>query len=328
MDGSLKIKLKTFISMIFLSALTGTPCLYSEYENSIIASVDGDPITLFDVVNETVKSEIRKSKVMSGEELRKEVFKNRKETVDDMIDRHLIYKEFKSKGYKIPPQYIESMIDEIAAGMAGGNRQKLIEKLNDAKIPYEEFKDKIYEKAAVDIMINEFCYRLVNITPEQVQRYYDENKSEFIGPPKLELQILYLDKNGKNKDKIGKLSEEIANDMKKADENIFSSLVKLYSEGPAREEGGKSGWIEDKNMRPEFKNALKEIKTGEKAGPIDTAEGTYFLRISGFVPQSEIPYQSVEDDIRKKLGDKERKSRYEEYTRKLREKAVVQFFFE
>lgn len=297
-----------------------------QYEDSIVASVNGEPITLFDIVSETVRSEFRKTAYLSGNELREEVLKKRKDALDEIINRKLLYIEFKAREYKIPQQYLESIFDDICADIAGGDKKKLEKMLADSGSSIEKFKERIYEKAAADLLVNEFCRKPVNITPREIFEYYEANKSEFSSPPKTELQIIFLDKKGRHKDNLEALSREIENDCKNADENIFSTLASLYSDAPGAKEGGKSGWIETKNIREEFKNALGDIKTGAIAGPITTDEGIYFIRISGMTGESIIPFESVESDIKNKLSEKDFKRRYDELISKLRERSVLKYY--
>ncbi len=324
------IKHFTGIKALLLLASLGACILMhaGQYEDSIIASVDGAPITLYDIVTETIRSEFRKSAFMSGQELKNEVLEKRKVAVEELVDRKLLYKEFKAKEYKLPNQYIESLMDDICSEIAGGDRKKLIKTLEESGSSMEEFREKVYEKAAVDIIVNEFCRKTINITPQALHEYYENNKSDFSVPSKIELQILFMDKNGKNKDRMQDLIGEIAKDCLKADEDIFTTLVKLYSEGPGAKDGGRTGWIELKNMRPEFKSSLKDIALGRIGEPVNTDEGVYVVRVSGQLPESVASYESVEEEIRKKLFEKEFKRKYDEFVSKLKAKSVIRYFYD
>ncbi len=313
------------VSLILAMSLAAAA---AEYENSVLASVEGYPITLYDVVSETLKKEIQKSKAMSGTELREEILKNRKDTIEDLIARKLIFLEFKAKEYKIPDQHIEDMIDEICMNMAGGDRKLLEKKLAEAGMTMDQFREKAVERAAVEIYTHEFCYRKINITPHEVSEYYDKHQDEFSEAPKAELQILFLNSSGPSKDKLPSLVDEIGNDVKKADENIFTTLVSLYSDGPGKDKGGRTGWIEKKNLRPDFTKALGDkVEPGATAGPIKTEEGYYFIRVAGVKGQNFRDFEEVKDSIKEKLLEEQRKAKYKELVDRLKQKALVRYFY-
>ncbi len=299
----------------------------AEFEDSIVASVNGDPVTLYDIVAETMRSEFRKSTFMGGDELREQVLKKRRDVLDEIVNRKLFFADFKAKGYKLPPQYVETIIDDICFEVAAGDRKKLLARIEESGSTYEEFKEKIYEKAAVDVLVNELCRRTVNITPQTTIEYYRANPGDFLAPKKIELQIIFLDPKGKNKDSFMETVKEIEKDAVGADESIFATMAKLYSDGPGAADGGKSGWIEEKNIRDEFKSALgSSFEKGKVGKKTETEEGVYFIRICGVCEESEIPYENAEPEIMRKLSEAEFKKKYDTLVSKLREKAVLRYY--
>ncbi|MFA6294753.1 MAG: hypothetical protein WC637_23370, partial [Victivallales bacterium] len=168
--------------------------------SSVLATVNGIPITLYEVVLESSNEEQKLSMVFKGNELTREVEKLRMKKTKELVERKLFFQEFRDKEYKIPDQYIEDMLDGLAANMAGGDRKKLEKKALAEGITVKDLKTKAYERIAVDILIQEFCYRIVNVTPKEVNDYYLSHISEFSKPPQIELQVLLLKKDGRFKD--------------------------------------------------------------------------------------------------------------------------------
>ena len=90
--------------------------------------------------------------------------------------------------------------------------------------------------------------------------------------------------------------------------------------------GGETGYLAAEKLRPEFAAALKGLQAGETAGPVETPEAFYLIRICGSRPAKKIPFAKIRDRIEQELMDRalaENRRRYEE---KLREKAVIRYF--
>lgn len=296
--------------------------------SSVLATVNGIPITLYDVVLESSNDEQKLAIVYKGKDLTREVEKLRRKKAKDLVERKLFYQEFKDKEYKIPEQYIEDMLDGLAANMAGGDRKKLEKRALAEGITVKDLRAKAHEKIAVDILVQEFCYRTVNVTPKEVNDYYQGHIAEFSKAPQIELQVLLLKKDGRFKDEFDETLAKIKNDVEKADKTIFTTLVKLYSEGPDVAKGGNIGWLEESKLRPEFAEALKNLENGGIASSVQTQEGVYFIRISDRMPAKALQFEAVKDEINDRLTKQRREENYTEYCNKLKDKAVIRYFFE
>jgi parvulin-like peptidyl-prolyl isomerase len=295
--------------------------------SSVLATVNGTPITLYDVILESANDEQKLAIVYKGSDLAREVEKLRGKKAKDLVERKLFFQEFKEKEYKIPQQYIEDMLDGLAANMTGGDRKKLEKRALSEGITVKDLKAKAYEKIAVDILVHEFCYRSVNVTPKEVNDYYRGNIAEFSKAPQIELQVLLLKKDGRFKEEFDETLAKIKNDVAKADKTIFTTLVKLYSEGPDVVKGGNIGWLEEAKLRPEFSEALKNLEAGGIASSVQTAEGVYFIRIADRMPAKALQFEAVKDEINDKLTKQRRDENYMEYSNKLKDKAIIRYFF-
>jgi peptidyl-prolyl cis-trans isomerase SurA len=296
--------------------------------SSVLATANGIPITLYDVILESANDEQKLAIAYKGNDLASEVEKLRKKKTKELLERKLFFQEFKEKEYKIPDQYVEDMLDGLAANMAGGDRKKLEKKALAEGITVKDLKAKAYEKIAVDILVQEFCYRNVNVTPKEVNDYYLKNLAGFSRPPQIELQVLLLKKDGRFSEEFDETLAKMKIDIEKADKAIFTTLVKLYSEGPDVSKGGNIGWLEESKLRPEFAEALKNLEIGGIASSVQTPEGVYFIRISDRTPARALQFESVKDEINDKLVKQRREENYVEYTNKIKDKAVIRYFIE
>lgn len=295
--------------------------------NVILATVNGEPITLFAVRAETAQQESQLSLMYSGKRLNHEIEDIRKNAIDDIIARKLVSEQFDSKGYKVPKQFIERMLDTIASDMAGGDRKQLEKQARKSGISMEELRKQAHRRAATIMLINARCYQDVYITPKQVWDYYEKHKYDYRLPRKIRLQMLYL--KSKEDDGTGNIAQfaiKLQPHIVQADEKAFKEYVKTHSVGPNKENGGDVGWVEIDKLRPEFSRALKNKPTGSVVGPVKTPEGFYFIRIKDQEEQKDRSFDSVKTAIKNKLEDDEKKKNYDKYIEKIRSRAIIRYF--
>ena len=296
--------------------------------DSILASVNGDPITLLDILIESAREESRLAAIFTGERLYSETAKFRRKIVDDIVDRKLVYANYKDKPFDIDKQYIENMVDAIALSMGDGTRKSLEKRSKAMGTTMDEIREKAKERLAVDVLMAEFCDRQVYVTPKDVYDYYESHILDWVTPESLDLQLLLVRRDG---GRSGLDAKEACATMSKsldgADEVKFKALARSYSDGPNAASGGAMGAIDRGKLRPEFELALKGMKAGSIAGPVETPEGFYFIRIAGVTDAITQPFDKVESDIRRKLEDSARELKRNSYIQDLKDKAIVRYYF-
>jgi len=295
--------------------------------DSVLASVNGEPITLLDVIFESGRDESRISAMYSGKELYAETEKLRRKIVNDIIARKLIYEDYDPKKFDIPAQYIEETLDGLASDMSDGTRVGLEKKAKKFGTSIAELREKAKIKIVMEAMIAQICYREVNITPKEIYDYYNNHKEEFSQLPQIDIQMIFLRSDGKNKENIQQIVSQLSSDLAKADANAFGGIAKIYSDGMNADEGGNLGWMDEGKLRPEFAAVLKGADAGSVKGPVKTDEGFYFLRVNARKGAEAASLKSVEHTIKEKIEKEERVKAYNQYVDKLKEKAIIRYHF-
>jgi peptidyl-prolyl cis-trans isomerase SurA len=315
---------KVFLLLIFLFVLVFT---YADTEKiGIIATVNGVPITLGDVLNITAKQEARLPLLYKGEELTKQLHKMRLDALNALIDRKLVYMSFKEHGFHLPREYVEENLDNLLEKFNVESRQELQKILSSEGMSYSEFKQRAYETAAVDALIYSNSYRDIYITPKQVFEYYKRNKNEFTTPESFQLSIITLKTKGVHAQELDPLSKYLNKILKGKGSEAFKEAVTLYSDGPNLKQGGEIGWVPVDDLRKAFHSVLEGAKKGKVYGPIKTEEAYYFIRIDNVKQKRIETYMDAKKDIRKKLTQKSQQKGYKEYMDGLKKGAVIKYY--
>ena len=307
-----------------------------EYTDGIVAVVNDDVITAYDVASFNVEEEKRihakyRAKNLENAEMRNQLLEelnsNLITATNELINQKLIYAEFVKKAYQLPTELIDKRIDSIVAAQANGDWKKFEEMVIESNTTMEEFRERIERNLAVELLLGQTVDRNINISPDQIERYYQEHIDEFTVPTNIRLQVIAL------KPQPNESDEEYDRRVQKVkalvkDGSKFSDVAKTHSDISNKEKGGDLGWMSVNDIRHEFKQGLKNFTKGEISEPIKLGNTTYFVHISELQPGSVTSLDELFNRIKSKIYSSEKQRLYEEYIDGLRSKSYVRFFFD
>lgn len=295
--------------------------------NSVLATVNGEPITLLDVVLESGARERELANVYSGDRLIQETSRLRRTVLNDIIFHKLVYREYLNQPFDIPIQHVEAMLDEHAKTLGGISRVELEKKLNSYGSSLTELRKKARERIAVDVILLRDCDSKVVVTPKDVYDEYCANVEKFTSGRQVDFQLLQLNlENGRSGMTAAEAAKKIGSLVKNADATLFTRLVTEYSDNPNREKGGMVIGEELPKLRPEFQKALKDRKSGDVVGPVSTPEALFFLRVIVVKEAKIVPFEEVSPALYQELRKREAMKKRREYEKKLREKALIRIY--
>jgi peptidyl-prolyl cis-trans isomerase SurA len=316
------------VGLLAAGWLTPGSALAEDNLLAILATVNGEPITLYDVLLETRRIEQQLASAETPADLPDAVRAVRRQAVNSLIDRRLLYAEFEARSYRVPEQMVEDLLDDMAADYAGGSRQDLAKRAIADGTTMDELRAKARERTAVDLFVNEICRRSVEVTPAEVLEQYRQNRDRYAEPGRISLQVLLLKHDGKLAAHPADFPARLQEQLAKADETKFAAFVKLYSEGPARDDDGRIGWLTEAELRPEFAAAVTDTPPGGIVGPIAVPEGICFLRVDRRIAPRTLSFEAVKAQIRVDMEKAESDRRYRETIDRLRAQAVIRTFFD
>ncbi len=294
-------------------------------DDSVLATVNGEAITLLDVISRSAPDEKWIPLVYRGKELSEEMLALRNRTLENIIDRKLIYTEFRRRGHRIPGQMLEETIDRIAAEMTGGNRERLEKRLFDSGKTMEDLRQMASERLAFEMMLAEFCARRAFVTPLEVKEYYESNPEKFAVPAAVRLQMIMIRKDGEHRADPKGFTEQIRRNIT-ADTVSFSECAKKFSDGPRKDDGGDIGWIKKSSLRKEFADAVADLRKSQISHVIDTPDACFILKLLDLKKTCISPFDQVKEKLRERLYLNKKDELYRKLIGPLRDKAVIRYF--
>ena len=297
-------------------------------KDSVLVTVNGEPITLLDVILENGTQEKELAGVYSGERLVDKTFDLRNETVDRIICRKLVYEKYKADPFDIPRQEVENLLDAYVRDSGADSRATLEKNLLPYGITMERLRERARERIAVEVLLMRDCDHQVFITPKEVYEDYKAHPEKWTVPEKISLQLLQINvtagsAGGDPQAAVKAVRQELDKDSSRKN---FTRLVLEKSDGASASTGGIMEDVEFDDLRPEFIEALKGKKADDVVGPIEAPEAFFFLRVIGTEPARLIPFSQASREVYDAL-DKERvEEKRREYYNQLKRKAVINTF--
>ncbi|MDD6337350.1 MAG: peptidyl-prolyl cis-trans isomerase [Lentisphaeria bacterium] len=298
--------------------------------DSVVVSVNGEPITLLDVILETGSRERELAGIFSGQRLSNETLELRMETIDQIVFRKLVYEKYKANPFDIPRQEIENLLDEFVRTTGAESRASLEKSLQPFGITPERLREQALERIAVEVLLMRDCDHQVYITPKEVYEDYKAHPEKWTVPEKITLQLLQINvtagsAGGDPEAAVKAIRKELDED---SSQKNFTRLVLERSDGAAASAGGVTEGVERSTLRPEFIEALKDKKSGDVVGPVEAPEAYFFIRVVGIEPARAVPFSQANREVRDALYQERVAEKRKEYFEQIRKNAVIRYFFD
>lgn len=298
--------------------------------DSVVVSVNGEPITLLDVILETGSRERELAGIFSGQRLSNETLELRMETIDQIVFRKLVYEKYKANPFDIPRQEIENLLDEFVRTTGAESRASLEKSLQPFGITPERLREQALERIAVEVLLMRDCDHQVYITPKEVYEDYKAHPEKWTVPEKITLQLLQINvtagsAGGDPEAAVKAIRKELDED---SSQKNFTRLVLERSDGVAASAGGVTEGVERSTLRPEFIEALKDKKSGDVVGPVEAPEAFFFIRVVGIEPARAVPFSQANREVRDALYQERVAEKRKEYFEQIRKNAVIRYFFD
>jgi len=205
----------------------------------------------------------------------------------------------------------------------------IVDKLVAQKAAAMDLKsDTTFQRLKQDHMLNyvflqmyrKYVSSLITLTPEEIEKYYYENKETTYKTPeqvKVSHILLELEENPEIKDPDKRSKEAIQAVLKKAEEikrraktEDFALLAKIFSRDYSTvPRGGNLGYQKRGQLLPQFDSAAFAAQPGDVIGPYQSQHGFHIIKVFDKVAEGYKTFdEKLQKEIEKKLrGEREMK---------------------
>jgi parvulin-like peptidyl-prolyl isomerase len=206
------------------------------------------------------------------------------------------------------------------------NEETLTKQLKTMSLTIDDLRARLIEEAVAEQVLRD----KVNVTDEQVKKYYTDNPTQFEEPETVtasHILVTTMDKAGTPlSDDEKKVKRKTAEDLLKrarAGED-FTKLAKEYSDDPGVKENDGKYTFHKGQMVPEFEAAAFSLQTNQISDLVTTRFGYHIIKMTEKTPAQKLEFAKVSAEIKNGLEGMEMEKMLPDVYAKLKKDADVQ----
>ena len=209
----------------------------------------------------------------------KKVAEARNENLEELLERQLILRDFKT-GYNFQMDVVEKEIekeidkeiDEEIRANYNGSRMAMLQTLQARGMTYEKHRQQIHDKIIIAFLRQKNISSEIIVSPHKVETYYQAHLDDYKVKDEVKLRMIVL-KSPVEEDSphVEKLAEEILTKLKEG--ATFAEMASIHSEGSQRNQGGDMGWAEAAGLSKGLRDMATALQPGQHSGVASRSSG-------------------------------------------------------
>jgi parvulin-like peptidyl-prolyl isomerase len=232
----------------------------------------------------------------------------RSQAIAYLVQRSQYEQEASEMGIEVTDEEVDKKLREVINEVAEGSRNRFVAQLKQQGLTEEQVKEnlrmQLLQKEIVDSITKD-----VEVTDEDVEKFYNENKSQFTQPAsRVVRQILIACKKAAECERDKARADDVYRQVTAG--GNFASLAKRFSEDAgSKAQGGRYQAVKGQSV-PEFDKVAFELDKGEVSRPVKTQHGWHVIQATADVkPERVTPLATVKETVKAQLAqEKESKA--------------------
>jgi peptidyl-prolyl cis-trans isomerase SurA len=292
----------------------------------IVAKCNGDIITRGDLDRSRKQLiEALRHEGLTGDPLEKALQEQEKNLLRDRIDQLLLVQKGKDLNINVDGE-VGKRIATIQKDSGIADPEKFQDWVKEqAGMPFEDFKSDMKNDMLRQRVIRQEVGERVNIKHDEVEKYYNEHKSEFVREERLFLREIFISTDGK--DAAGTAAAE-----KKAKDLVararkgerFPEMARDNSEAVTAKNLGELPPFKKGDLANNIEETVWSQPKGYVTDPIRAGNGFLILRVEDHHKAGQAELNEVENEIMEKLYTPRMQPKVRDYLTDLRKSAFLE----
>lgn len=293
----------------------------------IIARVNNEIITLseYEKAKQTAEEDAKQECQgrCTPEQLQTNIEDRQKNTLRDLIDQSLLVQRGKDMGVSVETDVIKQL-DQIRIQNKLGSMEDLEKAVTSEGMNWEDFRNNIRNHLLTQKVIGQEVGSHINIADDEVQKYYEVHKAEFVRPEQVALREIQVNTQGKGADELPALKKKAETALKRVqDGEDFGEIAKRYSDSSTKDQGGYLGTYKRGELAKELEDKVFAMKRNQLTDVLETKQGYLILQVLEHYDEGQQAIDKVRNEITNKLYETRMEPAMRAYLKTLREQSYV-----
>ncbi len=249
----------------------------------------------------------------------------RQTVLTGMVEDALVRQRVRELGLRVGEEEIDAAIEDVEK-QNQITREQLIRALQAQGMSYSAYREKLRQQILRFKLIGREVQNKVEVTSQEIRDYFKENIDDYRGDSAIRLSYLAFripqDASVTNT-QVSRLRDTAreAHELLRTGEEFYSTVF-IYSTDP-QVEGGELGTFTRAELNPAFKNAVKDLPVGGISEVVENPEGFYIFKVEERSKGEIRKFDTVKDEIREHLLEKDREERFKQWRTGLKKDAYL-----
>lgn len=295
-------------TVFFLSLVLPIHVASGAVVEQLIAVIDGEPFTLSNV-NRYANERLRRGFPTGN---LAQINNADREVLEQFITDKLLEAEVREGGINIRDEDVSRYIEQVkkANRLSDDDLKVALSREGQTLATYRaQVKSEMEKSEIIDRQVR----RRVNITDEDVERYYKLNAKNYRAEERARIRhILFALTENAPADQVQSVSAK-AKDVYRRISNgeDFATLAQEYSEGAGRAAGGDIGWVKRGTLIAGLEEiAFQKLSVGQVSEPFRTSMGVHIVKLEARDAGTVAPLSAVAPRIKEELLNKALEERF------------------
>ncbi|HEV8720906.1 MAG TPA: peptidylprolyl isomerase [Candidatus Binatia bacterium] len=274
----------------------------------LIAIVNGEPYTLSNL-NSYAKSKMGRG-FPSGD--LNQINANDREVLEQFITDKLLEAEVRDAGIVITDDDVTRYVEQVKKNNRLSDEDLKVA-LGREGVTLAAYRASVKLEMEKSEIIDRQVRRKVNITDEDVERYYKLNSKNYRGNDRARIRHILLalaeDAPPERVQSVMATGKELYQRIVAGED--FAALAREYSEGAGRADGGEIGWVNRGTLIGGIEEvAFEKLSVGQVSEPFRTSMGVHIVKLEGREAGGAPPLSSIAPRIKEELLKKTLEERF------------------
>jgi len=234
---------------------------------------------------------------------------NRKQVLENLIVRELLYQEALRVGIKVPPAEVAGKLAELNDRLGVG--VELESALDGMGLSSATLETQLERGLALEKYLEATFAKGAAVSEEEIGSYYREHQDQYVEPLRLRLShiLVRIDpawdagRKEQGRQRILALAKRLSGG------EDFAALAREASDCASAKKGGDLGYFLPGQLARRMEDEARGLQVGEVSGVVGDRFGLHLLKLTELRPAGPLPLEQVKGKIRASLkGEKELKA--------------------
>jgi len=268
--------MKRFLFSLLLCCSCSLALAQSSYIDSIIAIVEDDVITNFELSKEVTR--IRQDYAAKGRNLPKSDSLN-SQILELLINKSILIQQANRRGIAIT----DTQLNNTMQNLAKRNNKTLAqfrETLLASGMDYNEFRDEVKNEMIINTIKNSYARQNTDITDQEVDDFITRNGTDTESLEYKLAHLLIALPDGASTEQVTQAKSKINDIIHQLNDGVsFFQLASQHSAGSNALEGGDLGWRKLAEIPSLFSALVQDMKPGDISEPLRSASGFHIVKM-------------------------------------------------